>query len=261
MPVRCRAGASSLWSAAAESAPKDRLWADPRVGLEADDRFARDAPSQDPLDVIEQLEFVDADERHGIAIDAGPAGPPDPVDVILGDHRQFEVDDVRERLDVEPACGHLGRDEDLEATRLEIGQRPNALRLALVAVDRRGTDSVAIELLGESVRAVLGPGEDERLVDPPGRDQVAQQLTLPIPVDHVDDMGDKLGRGVPRGDLDGGRVVEQAIRQATDLIREGRREKQVLTADGENGQDLADVPDEAHVEHPVCLIKDEDLDP
>ena len=34
---------------------------------------------------------------------AGAAGPADPVDVVLGDHRQLEVDDVRQRVDVEAA--------------------------------------------------------------------------------------------------------------------------------------------------------------
>ena len=90
------------------------------------------------------------------------------MDVVLGDHRQLEVDDVRERLDVEPARGDLGGDEDREPAGLEVGQRADALRLALVAVDRRRRDAVLLELLGEPVGAVLGPREDQRLVDPAG---------------------------------------------------------------------------------------------
>ena len=97
---------------AAQPAAQDRLGADARIGLEARDRLARDAAPEHALDVVEELELVDAHQRDGVAVDAGAPGPADPVDVVLGDHRQLEVDDVRERLDVEAARGDLGRDED-----------------------------------------------------------------------------------------------------------------------------------------------------
>ena len=45
-----------------------------------------------------------------------------------------------------------------------------------------------LELQREPVGAVLGPGEDERLVDPAGLDEVAEQLALALAVDHVDDL-------------------------------------------------------------------------
>ena len=49
--------------------------------------------------------------------------------------------------------------------------------------------------------------------------------------------------------------------QAADLRREGGGEKQVLALRGEQREDLADVGDEAHVEHAIGLVEDEDLDP
>ena len=63
-------------------------------------------------------------------VDARPAGPADAVDVVLGDHRQLVVDDVGKLLDVDAAGGDLGRDEDRDAARLEVIERPDALRLA-----------------------------------------------------------------------------------------------------------------------------------
>ena len=153
------------------------------------------AATEHALDVVEQLQLVDADERHGVAVDAGAARPADAVDVVLGDHRQLEVDDVRERLDVEAAGRDLGGDQDGEPAGLEVGQGADALRLALVAVDRGGRRCRRCSsCCGEPVRAVLGPGEDERLVDPAGRDEVAEQLALALAVDHVDDLGHELGR-------------------------------------------------------------------
>ena len=170
----------------------------------------RDRVAEEALDVAEHLVLVDADERDGLAVDAGAAGPADAVDVVLGDHRQLEVDDVRERVDVEAARGDLGRDEDRVPVGLEVGERADALRLALVAVDGGRGDAVPLELLGEPVRAVLGAREDERLVDAAGLDEVAEQLALALAVDAVDDLLDELGGGVARRDLDRGRLVEEA---------------------------------------------------
>jgi hypothetical protein len=57
---------------------------------------------------------------------ARPAGPADPVDVVLRVPRQLEVDDDRQVLDVETARGHVGRDQDPDIARLEAleGARP-----------------------------------------------------------------------------------------------------------------------------------------
>jgi hypothetical protein len=54
--------------------------------------------------------------------------------------------------------------------------------------------------------------------------------------------------------------VEEAVGEAADVVRVGGREQEVLAARREQREDLADVADEAHVEHPVRLVEDEDLD-
>ena len=133
-------------SGATESATQDRLGPDARIGLEARDDLRRDRAPEDPLDVVQELRLVDADQRDGPAVDAGTTGPADPVDVVLGDHRQLEVDDVRQRVDVEAARGDLGGDEDRVLVRLEVGEGADPLRLALVAVDRGRRDAVVLEL-------------------------------------------------------------------------------------------------------------------
>ena len=108
---------------------------------------------------------------------------------------------------------------------------------------------------------MLGAREHEGLADGAGPDEPAQQLALALAVHRVDDLADQLGGRVASGDLDGGRSVEEAVGQAPDLVGEGGREEEVLALRGEQGEDLADIPDEAHVQHPVRLVEDEDLDP
>ncbi len=121
-------------------------------------------------------------------------------------------------------------------------------------------NAVTLELLGQPVGAMLGPSEHQRLVDLPRSDQLAQQLPLALAVDRVDDLLNELRRGVPLGDLDLGGAVENPIGQASDVVREGGREQQVLSIRRQALQDPADVADEAHVEHAIRLVQDEDLD-
>ncbi len=199
-------------------------------------------------------------KRDGQPGRAGPAGPPDAMDVVGGDHRQLVVHDVRQLVDVEAARGDLGGDQDGRPAGLEVGQGAHALSLAAVAVDGRGADALALELLGEAVGTVLGAGEHERLVDDAGLDQVRQQLALALAVDQVHDLGDQRRGRVAGRDLDRRRVVQEAAGQLPDLVREGGAEEQVLATGGQQREDLADVADEAHVEHPVGLVEDEDLD-
>ncbi len=212
------------------------------------------------LDRLEERLLVDAHERDRLSVDAGATGAADPVDVVLGDHRQLEVDDVRELLDVDAARGDVGRDEQVDAAGLEVVERAHPLRLALVAVDRGGADAVLLELQGEAVGAVLGAGEHERLLHAAQRDELAQEVALALAVDRDHELVDELGRGVARRDLDPGRVLEEAVGEAAHLVRVGGREQEVLAARREQREDLPDVPDEAHVEHPVRLVEDEHLD-
>ena len=56
------------------------------------------------------------------------------------------------------------------------------------------------------------------------------------------------------------RVGQHLAGELGDLLRHGRREEQRLALPRQHGDDLPDVVDEAHVEHAVGLVEDEDLD-
>src|SRR5438045_1138935 len=61
----------------------------------------RDRLAEEALDAAQEVRLVDRDEAHGVAGRAGPPGPADAVDVVMGLPRQLEVHDMREVLDVE----------------------------------------------------------------------------------------------------------------------------------------------------------------
>src|SRR3954452_18399857 len=140
------------------AAVRDWLRPDRAVGLEARHDLRRQRSSEEPLDVPDELGLVDTHERDRVAADTGPARAADPVHVVLGHHRELEVHDVRERLDVDAARGDVRGDEDVGTSGLEVVEGADPLALALVAVDGRGVDPVPAELLGKAVRAVLRAG-------------------------------------------------------------------------------------------------------
>jgi len=99
----------SVWLRAgpAEAAAEDRLRPDRPIGLEASEDLLGDGLPEHELDLVQELALVDAHERHGVARRTGTTGPADAVDVVLGDHRQLEVDDVRQSIDIEAAGSYL----------------------------------------------------------------------------------------------------------------------------------------------------------
>src|SRR4051812_8852622 len=230
-------------------------------GLEARDRLGRDPSVQQAFDLAEERRLFGGNERDRVARGARTAGPADSMEIVLGDERQLVVHDVREVLDVEAAGRDLCRDEDRRPAGLEVVERPDPGALALVAVNRGRGDPVAGKLLRESIRAVLGASEDERLLDPAAPDEMCEEVALAGLVDGEDDLRDELSRGVPRRHLDHRRITQDAVCELPDLVGEGCREEQCLAPRREEVDDLADVADEAHVEHAIRFVEDEDLEP
>ena len=187
-------------------------------------------------------------------------GATDTVHVVFGHVGQLEVHHLRQLVDVQPARGDVGGDQHRQRAVLELRQRTGARGLALVAVDGGRVDAVLGQVLGELVGAMLGAGEHQRLEPLLFLDQVGEQLALLLLADHVDGLVDALGGGVARRHLDRGRVVQQALGELADLVGEGGREQQVLALLRQQCEHLADVADEAHVEHAVGFVQHQELD-
>ena len=181
------------------------------------------------------------------------------MDVVLRHIGQFVVDHLRQLLDIEPARGNLGGHQCGDLSALEHVERFHARRLALVAVDGRRLNAGPLQLLRQAIGAMLGAGEDQYLPPLAFLDQMHQQMTLLFFLHAIRALFDQFDRSVARCDLYGQRVVQQPFRQSADIVRIGGGEQQVLPLLRQQLDDLADVVDEAHVQHSIGLIEHQHL--
>ena len=179
---------------------------------------------------------------------------------MLGDFGQLVVHDVRQLIDVEPARRDIGRDEDPYRAALEVCERARPRALALVAMDRGGAEAVALELLGQTVGAVLRSCEHEHLLPVAGADEPRQHIALLAFVDEVRSLLDLLGRRVAPADLDTDGGMQQLRRERANVVRKRGGEQQALPLARQHRDDAANVGQETHVEHAIGLVEHEDLD-
>src|SRR5690606_41234811 len=114
----------------------------------------------------------------GTAFGARATGPSDTMDVIVGMPGSVEVEDVADALDVEPARGHVGSDEDIDLPALEPIQLGKAIRLVHVAMDFARAKAVPPQALVELAHGGLAVREDDRRLNVVGLQQMTQNLAL-----------------------------------------------------------------------------------
>ena len=135
--------------------------AGPQVG---DRRHAldRDLLLGQLLDVEQQPLLAWLGERDGDALSAGSADATDAVDVALGGGRHVVVDDVGQRVDIEPASRDIGGDQQLGGAVAQATHHAIALRLIHAAVQRLGAVAAAVHRLGQLIDLGACPAEHER---------------------------------------------------------------------------------------------------
>src|SRR5690606_19598629 len=182
-----------------------------------------------PLDVAQVIALVLGAEADRHALAAGARSTADAVDVLLGNVRQLEVNDMADARDVDAARGDVGRDQHLGAAGLELVQRAFALRLALVAVDRVRSDVRLGELLPPAVGTVLGARDHQHAVhrarpSPVTTRHRPQRLLLGL-ADEADELLGPLGRRGRGSDRDLRRIGQILAGQLLDRVRHRRREE------------------------------------
>ena len=238
----------------------NRLGAFIRLGPEAVHDLDFDVLFGVALDVLHEAFLVQADQAHGSAIGTGAPGAADAVHVVFAHVGDIVVHHVRQVVDVDAACRNVGCHQGADVAALEPAQCLRARRLALVAMQGHGVDTVFGQEFGHVVGAELGAREDQNLAPVVLLDDVRQQRLFLAAPDRVDGLRDALYRGVAWGHLHALRVFQQRGREVAYFIAEGGREQQALFLFRHCRQHLFHVVDEAHVQHAVGFIEHQHLD-
>ena len=172
--------------------------------------------------------FINTHQRQRFTGSSRTTGTPDTVDIIFRYVWQFIVDDVRQLFDIQTARSDIGRHQYANVTRFKISQRTGTRTLRFIPVDRRTTDAIFIELLSQMVSAVFGTGKHQHLLPVPFTNHVRQQFAFAFLINKVNVLGHLIRRGIAACHFDFQRVVQQFFRQGFNIVREGRREQQVL---------------------------------
>ncbi|MBG9885340.1 hypothetical protein ABE10_01815, partial [Bacillus toyonensis] len=167
---------------------------------------------------------------------------------------------MADSLDVQPACGDIGGDEDVELAVLEVSDGALALHLRDVAVDRGGGVSSGPQLLGQGLGLVLGADEHDHPVEVLHFEDAGEGVHLLRVGDHEVPLGDVRVGGGPRLDRDLLGIVQILLGEPTDLRGHGRREQGDLLVVRRLRENLLDVFGEPHLQHLVGLVEHEMLE-
>ena len=224
-------------------------------------RLAADADPEGPLDLPEPESGTSGDERHGHAVAPGAARPPDAMEIILGIDGEVVVDDEGEVVDIDPAGGDVGGHEPAEGPALEAVHDPRPLRLGHATVEPLGGTAAVEQPVGEFVDHPLRVAKHEAAARIVEIDEAAERGRLGVMADLVEHLIDRRRASVTGpvdADLAGG--AGMMLDEATDRRREGGGEEHRLAVGRRGGEKLLEILAEAHVEHPIGLVEDEDLD-
>jgi len=179
--------------------------------------------------------------------------------VGLGGARRIEVDHVVNARNVQPACGNVGRDEDVEASLTKAAHGSVSLSLAHIPLECDGPQTLLRELKRESLRTMLCSREHDRRLAIVLREQAIEQIPFPAFRHRIEGMFDSLGRSNRRQFHDM-RSIENTCRQLANRLRHRGRKEQVLSILWQRGQNPFDVGKESHVKHMIRFIEYESLD-
>ena len=176
-------------------------------GIQLDVKVSDREPSQF-FDVSQVTSFLVAAQRDRYAGRTGARRSADAVNIVFGNVRQLEVDDVRYPIHIDPARGDVGSDKDPAAAGAKTGECPLALGLRLVSVNGHRLDADRAQMSHDSVGTVLCAGEHEHTFECRITQQCRERIPFPIARNEKDALIDQLDRSRGRRDGHLDRVVE-----------------------------------------------------
>ena len=199
-------------------------------------------------------------EGNCVARRASSARAANSVHVVLRAVGQVIVDHARHTSNIQAACSHIGRHQNLKLTGLECIECFHAVCLGLVAMNRLSLHSVTFEQPRQPSCTDLGIGKHNHLVKPLGLDQMHHSGSLVLFGHRIGNLSHRVSRRVAFGhfDFDGRFLI--GARQFSDFGTEGRRKQQGLALVGQCPDDAVQVRQKPHVQHAVSFVKHQNAD-
>ena len=127
-------------------------------------------------------------------------------------------------------------------------------------MDRRSADPNPLKLPNETVRAMLCPRKDDRLLDLLAMKELCEKMPLISTLNEHYSLLDPLYGARLRGDLNLLWISEDLFCKAPDLFRHRRRKEEALPSRGDQPEDPTDIVDKPHIQHSVRFIEDKEVD-
>lgn len=112
--------------------------------FESGDHIRGNRVTDKMFDTTHFVSFAVDCQRERQAIATGTTCTTDAMNIILRLHRQIVVDRMADGGDVDTAGGHVGCDQNADASILNIGQGARTLALVHVAVQRHGFETLVV---------------------------------------------------------------------------------------------------------------------
>ena len=180
--------------------------------------------------------------------------------IVLRNVRQLVVHHMWQVCDIQTAGSDVSRHQHANIVGFEGRECALTRRLALVAVNCHRTDALLFQICRQLIRTVLRARKHQRLCPVTLHNQLRQEWRLPLVSDHIRLLIDPVCRGIARRHFDFHRIVQHRVCEFLHVGRIRRREEQVLTLGRHQFQNLLNVVDEPHVQHPVRLVQHQYLD-
>ena len=213
------------------------------------------------LDVHQVGRIIFAGETDRGAACTGAGRSADTVHIVFAGLGQVEIEHVTDFRDMQAARGDIGGHEDLEFAVLEFLQQGLALFLRHVTGQQRGFVVIAFEPRVKSFGDALGVDENDAAGRVQCLHQSKQQRYLLVVRRVVHGLVHLVRCGSLGLDAHGFRVVHVFIGQFQHAVRQRGREQHAQALFGRRApaQQVADILDEAKVEHAVGFVQYHDL--
>ena len=219
-----------------------------------------DLVADELLDGRQSEDELLAGEGDGLARLAGARRAADAVDVGLRVLGHVVVDDEVEGLDVEAAGRDVGGHEHVDLAGLEVLDDFRPLGLGQVAHDVLAVPAVDLETARELLGHELLVAEDEGALGLLALEEAEEEGELFVAAHVVELLGHEVDGDVLGLDADLDGIDHVFPGEVLDPEAEGGGEEEGLAVLGlgQVAEELPDVVDEAHVEHAVGLVDDEE---